>query len=423
MKNEVISGYKMTDIGVIPENWDCVLLERIQEVIDGDRGVNYPCSSDLLNDGYCLFLSAKNVTSEGFRFIECTFITESNDKRMSKGKLRRGDYILTTRGTVGNFAFYNKTIPFNDMRINSGMVILRCRDLQVDGNYIYEVLRSLHVKYQIERFVFGSAQPQLTVRIIKSIQIPVPPLPEQRAIATALSDVDALTSSLDKLIAKKRDIKQAAMQQLLTGKKRLPGFSGEWEVKTLGDCLLSTPDYGINAPAVPFTDNLSVYIRITDITDDSRFSRDNIASVQQQNADQYYLDKGDLVFARTGASVGKSYLFNQKDGNMVFAGFLIRIRPNPTLLHSNYLANYVRTTSYWNWVKVMSMRSGQPGINSIEYAQLPVQLPTIKEQTAIATVLSDMDAEIAALEQKRDKTRLIKQGMMQELLTGRIRLV
>jgi type I restriction enzyme S subunit len=116
-------------------------------------------------------------------------------------------------------------------------------------------------------------------------------------------------------------------------------------------------------------------------------------------------------------------LYEPHDGELVFAGFLIRVRPNPELLVSAFLAAYTTTKPYWSWVRLMSMRSGQPGINGNEFAQLPLLLPPLPEQTAIATVLSDMDLELAALEQRRDKTRALKQGMMQELLTGRTRLL
>jgi len=263
------------------------------------------------------------------------------------------------------------------------------------------------------------------------------PIVEQKAIKSALSYVDALITALDRLIAKKRDIKQAAMQELLTGKRRLPGFEsenghkqteagmipGDWGVRKLGDCLIGRPDYGINAPAVPYSEDLHVYIRITDISEEGHFSPQEVVSVRHTKAADYYLNDGDLVFARTGASVGKSYLYNVNDGKLVFAGFLIRVRPNQTKLIPKFLANYVKTSQYWSWVRQMSMRSGQPGINGNEYAQLPIPLPCIAEQQAIATILSDMDAEIAALKSRCDKTRAFKQGMMQELLTGRIRLV
>ena len=268
----------------------------------------------------------------------------------------------------------------------------------------------------------GSTFKRANVEQIRNFSVPMPSPPEQRAIAETLSDVDELLRSLDRLIAKKRDLKQAAMQQLLTGQTRLPGFSGEWEVKLLGECILSRPDYGINAAAVSYSDKLPSYIRITDITDHGRFCPAPRVSVNAASSNQYYLSLGDVVFARTGASVGKSYLYSPQDGALVFAGFLIRVRPNPELLVPSFLAAYTTTKSYWNWVRLMSMRSGQPGINGNEYAQLPLFLPPLSEQTAIASVLSEMDTELAALEQRREKTRALKQGMMQELLTGRTRL-
>lgn len=266
-------------------------------------------------------------------------------------------------------------------------------------------------------------QENLNGSLVRSISILLPPEAEQRAVATALNDVDALLGSLERLIAKKRDLKQASMQQLLTGQTRLPGFHGDWEVKRLGDCLVSRPDYGINAAAVPFSDKLPSYIRITDISEQGRFCPDPRVSVQAAGAAQYYLQKGDVVFARTGASVGKSYLYEPSDGPLVFAGFLIRVHPDPSVLVPAFLAAYATTQPYWSWVRLMSMRSGQPGINGKEYAQLPLSLPPLPEQTAIAAVLIDMDAELAALEQRLAKTRILKQGMMQELLTGRTRLL
>lgn len=423
MSEEVRPGYKRTEVGVIPQDWDIASFDTLGSVIDGDRGVNYPGSRDFSSDGHCMFLNAGNVTKSGFRFSECAFISSEKDEQLSKGKLRRHDIVLTTRGTVGNFAYYDIVVPFEQMRINSGMVILRNQSPVLDTKFLYILLQSRYAEMQIERLTFGSAQPQLTVKAISKFSILTPPLSEQRAIAEALSDVDALLGALNRLIAKKRDLKQAAMQQLLTGQTRLPGFHGEWEVKRLGDCLFSQPDYGINAAAVSYSDKLPRYIRITDISEHGQFCPNPQVSVNAVNADQYFLYEGDIVFARTGASVGKSYLYQRHDGILVFAGFLIRVRPNPAFLVSAFLAAYVTTKPYWDWVCLMSMRSGQPGINGNEYSQLPLLLPDVPEQSAIATVLSDMDAELSALTKSREKTQALKQGMMQELLTGKTRLL
>jgi type I restriction enzyme S subunit len=197
----------------------------------------------------------------------------------------------------------------------------------------------------------------------------------------------------------------------------------DWELAQLGDLLTGSPTYGINAPAIPYDTRYATYLRITDITEDGRFDTSSKASVDHPITDNYRMEDGDLVFARTGASVGKSYLYEPKDGELVFAGFLIRVRPDPNKLCPQYLKHFAFSLPYWNWVSVNSMRSGQPGINGREYASLLLPLPPTKaEQDAIAEALSDADALIESLEQLIAKKRQIKQGAMQELLTGEKRL-
>jgi type I restriction enzyme S subunit len=227
------------------------------------------------------------------------------------------------------------------------------------------------------------------------------------------------------------------MQELLTGKKRLPGFQSstefkqtelgqipvDWDVVRLGTLLDGYPSYGINAPAISYDSRHPTYLRITDITDDGQFDHGSKTSVNHSLSSFYKLDEGDLVFARTGASVGKSYLYDADDGELVFAGFLIRIRPNKDKLDPHYLMHYSHSKPYWNWIRVNSMRTGQPGINGREYASLPIPLSSrLSEQFAIASALNDMGDEIDAIGANLAKARQIKQGMMQELLTGRIRL-
>ena len=196
----------------------------------------------------------------------------------------------------------------------------------------------------------------------------------------------------------------------------------DWGVQSLKSMLGEPSSYGINAPAVPFDASLPTYIRITDIGEDGRFRPTPRVSVNGARDTLCFLRPGDLVFARTGASVGKSYLYDPRDGPLVFAGFLIRIAPDPNQLRSEYIAQYVQTRRYWNWIANNSARSGQPGINAWEYGSLPVPLPPVAEQRAIAAVLMDVDALIGSLEALIGKKRAIKQAAMQQLLTGRTRL-
>ncbi|MCJ2542136.1 restriction endonuclease subunit S [Thermostichus vulcanus] len=142
------------------------------EIIDGDRGINYPKQSDFLASGYCLFLNAGNVTKTGFNFSDCTFISQDKDSILRKGKLNRGDIVLTTRGTVGNVAFFDSSVPFENIRINSGMVILRPKVNNLDPRYLYLFVRSLDFQEQVLALRSGSAQPQLPIRDINQIGSP-----------------------------------------------------------------------------------------------------------------------------------------------------------------------------------------------------------------------------------------------------------
>ncbi len=394
---DVKPGYKLTGVGVIPENWVVSTIAEIG-IVGRGRVISHKEIVKVLTPLYPVYSS--QTSNDGVMGYLDSFKFE-------------GEYITwTTDGANAGTVFYRNG------RFNCTNVCGTIKVVGHDARFIALVLARVAPRHVSRNL----GNPKLMNDVIKRVKIPIAPLPEQTAIATVLSDVDALLTKLDDLIAKKRDLKQAAMQQLLTGQIRLPGFNGNWEVKLLGQCLLERPVYGINAPAVPYSDRLPVYIRITDITEDGRFYPEKMMSVQSANASKYYLNDGDIVFARTGASVGKSYRFDPDDGSLVFAGFLIRVRPDARKLLPAFLAAYVTTAAYWNWVRLISMRSGQPGINGNEYAQFPILTPPISEQTAIASILSDMDSEIAALEARHDKIRLLKQGMMQELLTGRIRL-
>jgi type I restriction enzyme S subunit len=195
-----------------------------------------------------------------------------------------------------------------------------------------------------------------------------------------------------------------------------------WGVSRLRDLLKEPPKYGINAPAVPLEGTLPVYIRITDISEDGYFKPSEKVGVRSPLSGLYQLADGDVVLARTGASVGKSYLYKENDGVLVYAGFLIKASPDKKKLEPRFLSQYLNTQRYWSWVTVNSMRSGQPGINANEYGDLLIPLPKIQEQTAIANALSDVDALISELEKLVAKKQAIKTATMQQLLTGRTRL-
>jgi type I restriction enzyme S subunit len=276
---------------------------------------------------------------------------------------------------------------------------------------------------QVEGVQYGTAQKQFNISDAINFVYPVPPLAEQKAIAAALSDVDALLGALDRLIAKKRDLKQAAMQQLLTGQTRLPGFSGKWETVHAGDVgrFRGGAGFPTNAQGSNFGDY--PFFKVSDMNhvgNETVMVRSNnwISDGIRKQLGATAFPAGSIVFAKVGAAVfleRKRLLVRPSclDNNM--AAFVVereRLEPHFALftLLNTKLSDLVSTTAL-------------PSLNSAVLAQIPLRVPPLPEQVAIVLVLSDIDAELTALEQRRDKTRLLKQGMMQELLTGRTSLV
>lgn len=197
----------------------------------------------------------------------------------------------------------------------------------------------------------------------------------------------------------------------------------DWEVKKLGDlCNNAKGEYGINASAVPFKKDLPAYLRITDIDENGQYVKVKKASVDDINYKKFILKDGDIVFARTGATVGKTYLYNDKDGLLVYAGFLIKFTPNNEKLNRWYLKHFTDTHKYWNWVKVTSVRSGQPGINGMEYSTMNLSIPPIPEQKAIANCLSTWDTAITKQDALIKAKQQLKKALMQQLLSGKKRL-
>ena len=262
--------------------------------------------------------------------------------------------------------------------------------------------------------------PSLNQAILGRVQIPYAPFPEQRAIAAALSDMDALLDGLTRLIAKKRDLKQAAMQQLLTGQTRLPGFEGEWAASTIGaefDVQLGKmldAERNSGQPK-PFIGNRAVQWNRIDVGD--------LQSVPMSRADigRYRLQRGDLLVCE-GGEVGRAAIWDAPIDECYFQKALHRLRPLRGF-NTRLMAAILR---YWADRGILSNYVTQTSIAHLpreKFIEIPLLVPSPAEQTAIATVLSDMDAELFALEARRDKTRNLKQAMMQELLTGRTRLV
>lgn len=200
----------------------------LMQIVDGDRGKNYPKKSDFLDSGYCLFLNTKNVRPDGFNFDTLMFITEEKDKALRKGKLQRRDVLITTRGTIGNIAIYDDSVDFENIRINSGMLIFRPNESVILSEYLFEMLRSSIIKSQITKFVSGAAQPQLPIKTLVNFTIPVPTdLEQQKKIIKNLRVLYSTTQQLESIYKQKlnslNELKQSLLQKAFSGELTAEG--------------------------------------------------------------------------------------------------------------------------------------------------------------------------------------------------------
>lgn len=276
----------------------------------------------------------------------------------------------------------------------------------------------------------SSGQTGVEMPALKAYHIPLPPMKEQQAISSALTDVDALISSLDQLISKKRDIQQATMQQLLTGQSRLPGFSGAWTVKRLGDHL-SFLKNGTNSRAELSTEGDIHYLHYGDIHGSQHLllnpAKTSMPCLPRDKAKRLdRLENGDLIFADASEDldgVGKSVEVQLPEGMELVSGLhTIAVRFDKKVMTDGFKAYLQFIPTFRSHLRQLAAGTKVYATNRTHIASAEIKIPGIEEQAAISIILSDMDVELAALETRRDKARQLKQGMMQELLTGRIRL-
>ena len=424
---EIKPGYKLTEVGVIPEGWDAKPLRSV--LSNGRLGGNYPNQN---TESEFPLMKMGNIARGYFDMSKVEFITPGVTPE-SQHQLVSGDVLFNTRNTlelVGKVAIWRGELPV--AYYNSNLMRLEFDTNEVCSNeYANYALNTAVSVARLRTLATGTTSvAAIYTRDLMGLRIVVPPKPEQRAIAEALSDVDALIGALDRLIAKKRDLKQAAMQQLLTGQTRLPGFSREWEVKRLGgfgNCLRGV-SYKGDADLSPYDTEYTIrLLRANNIqnalvvSNELQFVNKNCVSCHQ-----VLMDDDILICMANGSKdlVGKAARFSVRDGyRYTFGAFMGCFRVNKGLAQPIFISFLFHTGRYRNYIANLTAGSSINNLRPSDIESLEFITPSNEEQTAIAAVLSDIDAEIAALEARRDKTGLLKQAMMQELLTGKTRLI
>ena len=381
-------GFKQTEAGVIPEDWIVAPIGELANVTTGSKN-----TQDAVADGqYPFFVRSQTVERIN------TFSFE-------------GEAVLTAGDGVGT----GKVFHYINGKIDVHQRVYRISnfDRRLNGYYFFRYF-SLNFYNRIMQMTAKSSVDSVRRPMITGMLIPLPPtLAEQEAIAEALGDADALIESLERLVAKKRDVKQGAMQELLTARRRLPGFTGKWEQVEFGSVatIRNEKAFASSMPAETPCVELEAI--------GSGTGRLITLPQASGSSSKYRFMKGDVLFGRLRAYLKKYW-------SASFCGVcsteIWPLIPRSERLRSEYLHLIVQTSGFANAAGV-SYGTHMPRSDWSILRKYGIQLPQVEEQSAIASVLSDMDAEIAALEENLEKARAIKQGMMQELLTGRIRLV
>lgn len=386
--------YKHTDLGLIPTDWEVV---KLSEVIDNFTGLTYTPNN--VKEYGILVLRSSNIQNGMLSFMDNVYVDNIDiPKRVI---VQDGDILVCVRNGSKHLIGKSARIYGAHKRImafGAFMTILRTKNKN-SNKYIHYVWQSSIIQKQIEENL-GATINQITNSDINTYIIPLPPLPEQRAIAEALSDVDELITALDKKIAKKRLIKQGAMQQLLTGKKRLPGFTEKWVEKKLGDIAdiyqpqtISQEKFTINGYDV--------------------YGANGVIGKYHAYNHTY----SQVMITCRGSNCGT---VNISKGACWITGNAMVLNVDNYDIHKKFLYYYLTNRDLTELVT----GSGQPQIVRIPLSNYVVTIPLFyNEQQAIAAILSDMDQEIANLEAQRDKYSVLKSGMMQKLLTGKIRLI
>jgi type I restriction enzyme S subunit len=408
---ELRPGFKRTEVGVIPEEWDEVLLDQVAK-----RGSGHTPDKKRRQywNGRIKWISLADSPALDRVYIDDTSakVTPAGIANSSAVVHPAGTVVLSRDAGIGKSA-----IMQSDMAVSQHFMAWTCGP-ELSNLYLYYWLQ--FNKPQFERIANGSTIKTIGLPYFRDLKISRPPVEEQRAIAAALSDVDALLGGLDRLIAKKRNLKLAVMQQLLTGQNRLPGFHGEWEVKRLGDVADIDPE---NLGAGTSPDYAFNYIALEDVDRGSLRSHSEQIFSRAPSRARRKLRPEDILVSTVRPNLQSHLLFRGIAGNWICSTGFCVLRCREGVTSPAYVFSHLFTASVSRQIDALLTGSNYPAINSGDVRALEIAMPEYDEQAAIAAVLSDIDAELAALEARRDKTRALKQAMMQELLTGRTRLV
>jgi type I restriction enzyme S subunit len=418
---EVRPGYKRTEAGVIPNDWDA---KAIGGGIDLLTGHPFP-STGYAESGVRLLRGSNVKRGQTDWNDNITQYWPSVTPDIARYHLRQGDLVIAMDGSLVGRSFAQLTS--DDLPALLLQRVARIRSDKFDVTYLAAFVGSDRFVRYADSVKTVTAIPHISPGDIRNFTIPVPPtVQEQRAIAAVLSGVDALLGGLDRLIAKKRHLKQAAMQQLLTGQVRLPGFCSDWIKEPLRSFVRSH-NSGVYKKSELYGQGCNI-VGVSDIYGISCVHGQMFKQVPLSVAEltKHSLKTNDLLYGESSLvreGIAQTVYVTERGAGTAFAWHTRRYSIDQSTLISPFLYYYLQGRSARKHMMDQSIQTAITGINTVAYFGCPILVPPLAEQTAIATLLSDMDAELSALEARRNKTRNLKQAMVQELLTGKTRLV
>jgi len=415
---ELKDGYRQTEIGIIPNDWDIKPFHQVSFMKGRIGWQGLKQTEFTFNQNEPFLITGMNFKDGEIEWEEVYHVSEERYEIAKEIQLKPNDVLMTKDGTIGKLLFVNN-IPFPyKATLNSHLLVFRpIRDSYVP-KYLYYQLDFKYFKNHIELAKSGTTFYGISQESVGKFQLPLPPLPEQQAIAEVLSDTDNLIQSLEKQIAKKRLIKQGAMQQLLTPKEG-------WEVKKLPKVCWFQEGPGLRN--WQFTKSGMKVINVTNLVngylDLDRTDRHITMDEFNKMYKHFEIDENDIVMASSGNSYSKVSVVRKQDLPLLMNTSVIRFKPIGSLDY-NYLLVFLKSKLFKDQIDLLITGGAQPNFGPAHLKLIDFPIPSSKqEQINIASIITSMDDEIELLEKKKEKYQLLKHGLMQNLLTGKIRLV
>ena len=417
--------FKVTKIGEIPKDWHVDILDEYA-IIKGRIGWRGLKSSEYTKEGPFLIANT-HIPKNRVEWEKCDHLSMYRYEESPEIQLKVRDVIMSKDGTIGQVAYIDY-LP-GEATLNSTMLLLRSKNKDLCSYYLYYFLQGFQFRKFLNQKTAGGQIPHIFQRDMKELLIPLPKRQEQKDIAELLSRVDKSIQKTDEIIQRTQELKKGLMQKLLTkgiGHKKFKyreelgcEIPKEWSLKAVSE-LCKKPEYGYTQSATEKPIGPK-FLRITDIQDGKVFwNKVPFCKCPESLIPKYLLQAGDILFARSGATTGKSYLIKDCP-KAVFASYLIRVRTKEEIV-PEFLYYFFNSYYYWKQVKQKIGGSAQGGMNASLLSEIMVHFPIKQEQQQIASILSKIDDQIEKERQTKEQLEKLKKGLMQLLLTGKVRV-